>query len=166
MRASESVQEIYDRHRDMLYRLCYSYMGNISDAADAVQNTLVKLIERDEDFADLHHEKYWLMMVASNECRHILRHWWRKTVSYDEMKEYESWEEPYRDDEVLTAVRNLPVKYRIPVYMHYYEGYSTAEISRILHLKESTLRSRLLRGRKQLCLAIETEEITDNQKGG
>ena len=53
-------------------------------------------------------------------------------------------------DETLAAVRNLPEKYRLPVYLFYYEELSTAQIAALLHRRESTVRSDLRRGREKL----------------
>lgn len=157
MQDKEVVREIYERHKAALYRLCYFHTGNGQDAADAVQNTLIKLMEHEGSFNSLYHEKCWIMKVAVNECRRILRHWWRDTLPYEEVLEYEAQQQIYREDEVLSEIMELPAKYRIPLYMHYYEGYSLVELGSLLGINESTLRSRLMRGRKLLKMAITDE---------
>ena len=57
-------------------------------------------------------------------------------------------EEDYR--EVLEAVLSLPGKYKDVIYLHYYEGYTAAEIGKILGKKENTVYSLLSRGRRIL----------------
>lgn len=56
---------------------------------------------------------------------------------------------------VWEAVKALPLPYRETVHLFYYEGYSTAQIARILDQKESTVRSRLNRGREKLKPLLE-----------
>lgn len=155
MQSREHVVELYDRHSDALYRLCYFYTGNGPDAADAMQNTLVKLMEYEGEFDSAYHEKCWLMKVAANECRDILKHWWRRTVPYETLGEFEAQKQVYAEDSILSEVMKLPAKYRVVLYMHYYEGYSLVELSRLMKTNESTLRSRLMRGRKMLRISLE-----------
>lgn len=56
---------------------------------------------------------------------------------------------------VWDAVKALPVPYREAIHLFYYEGYSTAQIAQILDQKESTVRSRLKRGREKLKPLLE-----------
>jgi len=151
----ETVREIYDRNKEMLYRLCYFHTENGPDAADALQTTLVKLMEYKGTFNSLYHERCWLIKVATNECRLIRKHWWKRTISYEEMQEYDKQKAICQEDTILSELLTLPVKYRTVLYMHYYEGYSLVELSRLTGVNESTLRSRLMRGRKLLKIAID-----------
>lgn len=166
MLEEQYVLQVYTRHKNALYRLCYCYMGNVQDASDAMQNALVKLLERDEEFESAEHERGWMMKVGANECRQILRHWWRKREDLDLFEEYAAQEERYEENGILSLVMALPVKYRVPIYMYYYEGYSTKEISRILHIKESTIFSRLRRGRQQLRIGLDQERSIENTGEG
>ncbi|MBQ8639759.1 MAG: hypothetical protein IJ468_11400 [Lachnospiraceae bacterium] len=68
MRDCELVRISYERNKDELYRLCYFYTGNNADAADAMQNALIKLMEYEGTFTSEKHETCWLMKVAVNEC--------------------------------------------------------------------------------------------------
>ncbi|WDC84696.1 sigma-70 family RNA polymerase sigma factor [Caloramator sp. mosi_1] len=67
----------------------------------------------------------------------------KETVENDALKEIER-------DYILNAVLNLPDKYRVVVYLYYYKGLTTADISQMLNTKESTIRSRLMRAREIL----------------
>ena len=151
------ILRIYNRHKNALYRLCYCYMGNVQDASDALQNTIVKLLEREQEFENADHERRWLMTVAANECRRMLKHWWRKREDIEEHLEYAAQEERYEENGILSMVMKLPVKYRVPIYMYYYEGYAMAEISALLHIKESTVISQMHRGRQKLKVAITAD---------
>jgi len=145
------VKRLYEQHVDGLYRLCYYYTKNEQDARDAMQNTMVHLLERRRPFDSEEHAKFWIMRVGANECRKILRQWWRQRIDLDgiQMGEISDAE---KADEGNTAqlLTQLPRKYRLPIYMYYYEGYSTAEIARILGLTEAAIRVHMHRGRKML----------------
>lgn len=55
----------------------------------------------------------------------------------------------------------LPPKYCVAIYLFYYEDLKISEISKILNVTQSTVKSRLARGRKQLREIIEREQSYD-----
>ena len=59
--------------------------------------------------------------------------------------------QPVSDDkELLFALLSLDEKYRVPLHLYYYEGYSIKEIAEILGKKPATVGSQLDRGRNLL----------------
>ena len=101
-------------------------------------------------FTDQEHEKAWLLRVAINACKDYLKSFFRRSVvSFEALREMEA-EEQEDHREVLAAVLSLPVKYKDVIYLHYYEGYSAAEVGKILGKKENTVYSLLSRGRGML----------------
>ncbi|WP_040197545.1 RNA polymerase sigma factor [Candidatus Soleaferrea massiliensis] len=146
----EQLTELYDRHVDMVYRICYLFLKNRYDAEDMVQATFLKLI-RHGRFDSAEHEKAWLIVTASNLCRDHLKHWWRKNVPLESLPD----EKPQSaDNAILEQVFLLPRKVRTTIYLYYYEGYNTVELSRMLGKKESTIRGYLHTGRKLLKIAM------------
>ena len=147
----EKFRQIYERQIEMVYRICYLLLQNRADAEDAAQGVFLKLWERKKTFQDLNHEKAWLITVSRNHCRDILRSPWHKKriAMEDVIGEYADTEKT-GERELLSAVMELPAKYREAVYLYYYEGYSIREMSGILHRKESTIQSRLAAARKKL----------------
>ena len=144
----KQITEIYNRHVDTVYRLCYSYMKNANDTEDMVQETFLRLIRSGKVFENQQHEKAWLIVTASNLCKDQLKRWWRKTVPLEEQETVA--DSPDMDRDVLQAVISLPADYKAVVYLYYYEGYTTQQIAKFLHCRESTVRSRLTRARKKL----------------
>ena len=69
--------EIYHRQVDSVYRVCYSFMKNPTDAEDITQETFLKLLSKEITFENERHEKAWLIVTASNLCKDALRKWWR-----------------------------------------------------------------------------------------
>lgn len=92
-------------------------------------------------------ERAWLMQVTVNQCRSLLRSsWWKYTVPLDETILAPDTE----SSGIRQAVMALKPKYRVVVYLHYYEQYTTAEIARMLHITPSAVTTRLDRARQQL----------------
>ena len=145
-----------ERHLDMVYRIALNSLRHPADAEDAVQNTMLRLWRTDTDFTGEEHLRRWLARVAVNESRRIAAHpWRRRAVSLEEAREPGFQDRARR--ELYEAVMGLPAKYRVPLYLYYYEGYAVAEIGEILGLKPSTVQTRLSRGREKLKTML-TEE--------
>lgn len=154
LRTNEELARIYDRHVKTVYRVCFMYMKNQADTEDMVQNTFLRLMRDDTFFQDEEHEKAWLIRTATNLCKDHFRHWWSKTVGLDQAADA-AVEQTFETDGNLEKVLALPSKYKTPVYLYYYEGYSTAEIAGILGKNQSTVRSWLSKGRKLLKMEME-----------
>ncbi len=144
-------------YADLVLRVCYTYLHSTADAEDVCQDTLVKLICRDEPFRDSGHERAWVVRVAINACRNLLRdRGAHPAVGLDCVPEPAAAEEPdedalrRRDDRVLGAVMALPLPQREAVYLHYYEGYPTREVARIVDATDEAVRQRLSRARTRL----------------
>ena len=72
-RPADDLEKTIEKYGDMLYRLCFIMLKNESDAEDAVQETVIKLYQKSPAFRDEEHEKAWLIRVATNQCRDMLR---------------------------------------------------------------------------------------------
>ncbi|MDE5588484.1 MAG: sigma-70 family RNA polymerase sigma factor [Acetatifactor sp.] len=145
----DDIAKIYKRQADTVYRVCFSFMKNTSDAEDMVQETFLKLISCKKKFESEEHEKAWLIVTASNTCKDELRRWKRRLENMNVFLRRGNTVQR-EDSEIRQQVLDLPVKYRQVIYLHYYEGYRTAEIADMFHCSESTIRNQLLRGRKIL----------------
>jgi RNA polymerase sigma factor (sigma-70 family) len=158
-RTSKDITEIYHRHVDMVYKICFIFLQNPADAEDAVQSTFIKLMESGMSFRDIEHEKAWLIVTARNYCKNVVKYWWHKFRTSIEDVGDQSLIFNQKVDETLSLVLSLPSKYKLPIYLYYYEGYSTKEIAIMLKIKESTLRSQLSTGRHLLKLKIGGDDI-------
>ena len=140
--------EVYSRQVDTVYRVCYSFMKNKADTEDLVQETFLKLLSTGKTFENERHERAWLIVTASNLCKDSLRKLWRRHENIDDFLDLAADEK--QEDSVLEVIFQLSNDYKDAVYMYYYEGYTTVEIAAHLHCPEATVRSRLMRARKQL----------------
>lgn len=148
--------ELYQRHADLVYRLCYLYLKNPVDAEDAVQSVFLKLIKSQMIFNDYEHEKAWLTVTTRNTCKDLLKSWWKtRRVALDALPEVPSWDGDEPSGKLLARLLSLPEKYKTVLYLYYFEDYSVAEIATMLGQKESTIQTQLFRGRKRLKLTWE-----------
>ena len=147
LRTDEIIEHDLDYYGDMLLRLAYSYMKNMHDAEDVLQDVFIQLMKNIGIFESREHKKSWLICVTRNLCRNKLKSsWFKKRDELVELPYYDN----YKNDDVLDAVMRLPVKYREVIHLFYYEDYTTAKIAEIIDKKESTVRSLLHRGRSIL----------------
>ena len=152
-----NVEEIYTRHVDMVYSVSFSYLKNTEDTKDIVSEIFLKLLQKKMMFNDFEHEKAWLIRTTINLCKDYLkRHSRKKTENLDNYENLESGDN-LETDETYKLVMNLPEKYKIAIYLHYYEGYKTEEIGKILKKPQSTILSQLREARKLLKGVIENE---------
>lgn len=141
IRSNAEIERIYREYNNTIYRICFAYMKNASEAEDLVSDTFFQLIKKGPSFENAEHEKAWLIRVASNLCKNSLKHWRRKCVDIDAVAETPG--EKLYVDETLEVIKNLPNKYKTVVYLYYYEGYNSGEIAEILKKPSSTIRNHL-----------------------
>jgi RNA polymerase sigma factor (sigma-70 family) len=151
LRTDKELAELYQRHVDRVYRLCYIYLKNPVDAEDAVQSVFLKLIKYQMVFNDREHEKAWLTVTTRNYCKDVLKNWWKtRRVALDALPEVSSWDGDEPSGNVLARLLSLPEKYKTVLYLYYFEEYTVKEISEMLGYKESTIQTQLFRGRRRL----------------
>ena len=153
----EEFERAYRMHADVLYRLALSYVKNKEDAEDVVQDAFVRY------FCGFHlpvpgeQERAWLIRVAVNECKKQLRSPWRRVEPLEDYLTAVAFDNPAHSD-LYRAVMELPKKYRMAIYLHYYEGYSVDEIAKIVNATSGTVKSQLHRARQMLRESMEEDE--------
>ena len=156
------TQEEFSRaartYGDTIYRVALHALKNPADAEDVMQTVLLKLFEEKKSFESEEHRKHWLLRVAVNESRRLMRSFWRRTtVPLEEWQDSPALEDPARA-EVLRAVMGLETKYRLTVYLYYYEGCTVAEVATALRANPSTVQTWLLRARERLRRELSGQE--------
>lgn len=152
-RLKEEAAFLLDTYGNRILRLAYSYLHNEQDAEEVLQDTLLKYLQTAPAFESDEHQKAWLLRVAANLSKNRITY--NKIRHTDELDETLIAEEREDLSFVWEAIKQLPPKYREVIHLYYYEGYSTADIARILGRKESTIRSDLRRGREQLKITLK-----------
>lgn len=142
---SEELSRYIGQYHSTVYRAAFSYAGDRADAEDIVQDTFVKLYTFSGSFESEEHVKAWLIRVAVNLAKNLLRS--RRRKNETELNENTPCDS---GGDLYQTVMELPSSYREVIYLYYYEGYSVKEIAGILREPVSTITTRLSRGRKQL----------------
>ncbi|OUQ82388.1 sigma-70 family RNA polymerase sigma factor [Flavonifractor sp. An100] len=149
---------------DMIYRVAYHGLKNRSDAEDVMQTVLLKLIESKVEYASQDHLKHWLLRVTVNESRKLLRSFWRRTsVPLEERRDGPVLEDPEKE-ELFRAVMGLEAKYRLTIYLYYYEGCTVSEVAAAMKAKPSTVQTWLLRARERLRRELSQEEEKEGER--
>lgn len=151
-----------DKYLKMVYRISFHYFGNREDAEDVSQDVFLKLYSHNTKFESEEELKAWLIRVTTNTCHSYFRNPFRKRKTEIDEKEIEnivgsssSEQEIINRKVVMDAVMSLPERYRIVVYLYYYEEYSICQISNTLNIKETTIQTRLSRAREKLKSALK-----------
>lgn len=139
-----------------LYRIARSILQNDADCEDAMQNAVLSAYSKLDSLKKEEYFQTWLTRILVNECYTLLRK--RKThVSYEEYmgagedagSAFQS-EEAHGFSEVFEEIQKLEETYRIPFVLHYVEGYSVREISKMLDCSQGSIKTRLYRSRNML----------------
>lgn len=150
MDIGKDIRETVMKYSDMLYKICIVILCNEQDVQDAVQDTFCRYLEKKPEFCDEEHEKAWLIRVATNICRDMIRFKVRHPkVCIDELENTLAAPE---DRETLKEFLRLPVKQKTVIYLHYVEGYRIKEIANIMGITEGAVKMRLKRGREEVRL--------------
>lgn len=151
-RIERETVEIMDQLGNAILRLAYSYLHNMEDAEDILQETLIKFVTAKPVFENEKHRKAWLLTVAANLAKNRIEY--NRVRTSEELNEEIAGAAPEEEDDDLSfvweAVKKLPDNQREVIHLFYQEGYKTAEIADILGRKEATIRSDLKRARDKL----------------
>lgn len=148
-------------HGNTVWRVCVLYFHQSPDAQDAFQDTMLKYALHDGAFNDEDHRKAWLIRVATNVCKDMLKAAHRTKAVLDDgtiassSASADAQSQPgCVEGEVLDAMLGLTDPPRTPVYLSLYEGYSAPEIAEMLEAPVNTVYSWIARGRKLLKEAL------------
>ena len=158
MRSEQEVNRVIEQYADTVRRICMIHLKNYADTEDIFQTVFLKYTLSSVLFESEEHEKAWLIRVTINTCKDFLKSFFHNhTTSLEELIKQPA-ELPQEHRDLLEAVLSLPVKYREIIYLHYYEGYTAPQISRILGKNVNTIYTLLTRSRQKLREKLEGDE--------
>lgn len=146
------LEMMIEKYSDMVYRLALTRTKSKENSEDVYQEVFLRLSRKMPKFESEEHEKAWLIKVTINCSKNLLNCKFLKNTT--ELKEEIIFETKERHN-IYYAVQGLPLKYRTIIHLYYYEKYKINEISKILNIKENTIKSRLSRAREILKQKIE-----------
>lgn len=158
---SEAFLQLMDIHQDTMLRIAHGYFTQTADIADAMQDTILDAYEHISKLREPQYFKTWLIRILINNCNHIYRSN-KKYISLEEISETnqdasQDLDTPlHKFHELLECVSE---ENRLCFQLYYGEEFTTKEISDILHIKESTIRSRMHRERIKLKAILQDTAI-------
>lgn len=148
------AQRFVTDYADPILRLCMTYSLTREDAQDICQEIFLKLLEQEKEFTDREHEKAYIIKMAINACKNLLKSAGkRRVVPMDQAEQVPAPEGEC--SELIQLIRTLPEHYGAVVYLFYYEGYSLDEIAKLCSCTPAAARKRLSRSRKLLAKKLE-----------
>ena len=143
-----NVEKAIKEYGDMVFRVCFVTLKNEADAQDAVQDTFIKYMQKAPHFENSEHEKAWLIRVATNRSRDMIKK--RGRIAEIEVESIKSFVQNEEAVSVLEALGSLPEKYSVVITLHYIDGYKVNEIAQIIGKTPSAVKMRLQKGRRML----------------
>ena len=151
------AKRLVNLYADMILRISYQYLKQTCDAEDICQTVFLKYLTSNMTFESIEHEKAWIIRTTINACKdHLKSAFFRRTVALDDAAQIAAPAVP--DSWLLDAMKGLPEKYRLSLYLYYYEEYSAREIAEVMGVSESAVGQYLTRGRRKLRTIITEEE--------
>ncbi|WP_226641451.1 sigma-70 family RNA polymerase sigma factor [Mesobacillus subterraneus] len=162
---ANAIDEIMNKYGQEILQLSFSYVKNKQIAEDLTQEIFVKCYKSLHTYSGKSKFRTWLWRIASNHCKDYLKSWYNKNVFttdyqpiYDSLRS-DSVEQTViqeeQDDQLASAVMELPVNYREVIYLFYFEEMSIKEISLVTEVKENTIKTRLKRAKELLKERLE-----------
>ena len=148
MRSNDEISVAIEKYGNILYRTCLLMLKNTADADDVVEETYITYMQKAPEFSNDEHEKAWLITVAVNKCRNVIRYKSRHltepeaaldTLIQNEEKHY-----------ILECLMSLQDKFRTVLTLHYIDGYKVEEIAAMINKSASAVKMRLQKGRNLL----------------
>ena len=145
--------EIINKYSGTVYRMAYSMVKNKYDAEDIHQEVFAKYIDKKPKFESVEHEHAWFLRVTINMCKNLWKTAWRqRVVSLEEDLEQKTCQKQ------ADMMEQLSPDYRTVIHLFYYEEMSIEEISKVLKMKPSTVRTQLTRARVKLKGLLENDQ--------
>lgn len=169
--------ELVDLYKDKLFHLAYRMLGNAQEAEDIVQETFIRVYKNLKRYDSTHKFSTWIYRIASNLCIDRLRKKRHTSYSLDaDMKEGEGldgYSMLAADDaspedqlalsetqqQIRQAIEKMPEKYRTVIILRYLQDLSLKEISDILDMPVTTVKTRVHRGREYLRKRLDYSKL-------
>lgn len=163
MPAEQILERLMREYGDSIFRMCYLYLKDYYLAEDATQETFVNAMKSYDSFLHNSNEKTWLIRIAINVCKNIIRtKWFRFPMLNIDEQQYSdvdhSIENVIERDSITKAIMSLNKSDREIIILYYYEELSVKEISAITKKKENAINQQLRRARKKLKVYLKEDQ--------
>ena len=156
--------ELVNRYKDRLLNFVFQFLGDIEQAEDVVQDTMLRLYEKKHYYKEIAKFSTWLYTIARNLANTELRKKKRmKTTYLSQLSKERQFEIPaiqddvdqsiqneFINDRIQSAISNLPEHFKVVIILRDIQELSYEEISNIVEVPLGTIKSRINRARIQL----------------
>jgi RNA polymerase sigma-70 factor, ECF subfamily len=159
------IDEIMNKYGQEILQLVYSYVNNKQVAEDLTQDIFVKCYKSFHTYSGKSKVRTWLWRIAINHCKDFLKSWYNKNVvitgeePVNHMTKKEMVEQVViqkeEDDELISVLMTLPIKYREVIYLFYYQELPIKEIAVLTDVGDNTVKTRLRRAKELIKERLE-----------
>lgn len=162
-----SIHGAIDEHGAMVYRLAYRVLGNQADAEDAAQEVFIKLLRaRRSTATQVTDERGWLAVTALNLARNLRRgehnRKRREAAWAVQSLQLRSGQSIAPDGEIWRSVDTLPDELKVPLLLHYQEGFKYREIAQALRCPEGTVATRIANAKERIRSSLARNGAAEN----
>lgn len=150
----DAFTELMQSQMKSMYKIAKSILKSDEDAADAIQETILCCWEKIGQLRENKYFKTWMTRILINECNDLLKSK-QELLTEDKLYSLSSPSVEFDNIEWNETLKSLDEKYRLVIILYYVEGFKTSEIARILDITESTVRTRLARGRDKMSVIYQ-----------
>lgn len=148
---TDAFTQLMQSQMQNMYKTARAVLKNDEDAADAIADTLLACWEKIRQLRKAEYFRTWMTKILINKCNDILRR--KDLYLYSEVQEFPAQTQAYNTVEWLQVMKCLDEKYQLIMILYYVDGLTAAQISEVLQMPASTVRTRLARGRQQIAEA-------------
>lgn len=157
-RDPDAFADLMRTQMSCMYKVARQILHTDEDIADAAQETILTCWEKLDQVRDAHAFRSWMMRILINNCYDQIRG--RGPVTYtNEPPETQVYEGGFEQAEWQALLGRIDERYRMVLILYYLEGFRTGEIAKILDIPESTVRTRLKRGREKLAQEYQGRNV-------
>ena len=152
---AEELERLMNDYGDAVFRMCYLYLKDYQLAQDAVQETFIKAMKAYDSFEHRSSEKTWLIRIAINCCKNVMRSRWfqireNNPGDHSERADVDPIDRFLEKDSISSAVMKLNANDRQMIVLYYYQGMSAKEIAAVIGRTENAVAQRLNRARDRM----------------
>ncbi len=151
---ADAFIELMERNKMTLQRVAYGYFRGEEDVADAIQDTILDAFEHIRELKKPEYFRTWLVRILMNNCNRLYNQN-KKHCKISELSQETVAASGTGDVEFHEMLRSLPEESRLIFQLYYGEQFTTKEIGQMLRMKESTVKSRLHRGKEKLRVEMQ-----------
>ena len=157
MPINDNFRQLMEQHTERLIRVAYYYTKDLQIAEDLVQDVFIKFYHKQSSLNNVVDISAYLTRMTINRCKDYLKSWHVRKVQFQqkwveqvEKNEFNRFVQQDEEQIIGEAIMRLPLKHREALVYYYFEEMTIPSIAQLLQIPQSTVKTRLVRGRELL----------------